>query len=692
MKKVDFDGSFDLVVQCTEVSDDVVRSYFAHFLSRGGDWQAFAIKFLPEVLRRGLKDRAAMIVPQPRKSAVWKVTSPPGGQGEGFAVRIGIVLAPEHVGRTIDMGPPADHAAEANRFRSFWGPKSELRRFPSGAIAEAVVWSSADAAGPLALTQQIVRYVLQRHARLKTATVRSTAEFLTEPMRRPAERGPNDSERMANEMQSVLGTMLKQLRDCRDSFPLGISSLQGIGPGFRSTAPVADDAGAGSEGAWPSPLVGHDCVLQFESSTQWPEDVSAIQKVKAAFYIKLATALAEKPEYETSPTEHHVDVLVKPHVFRIVIHVPQELTLARKTRDNLARAVKAAKAAGTVDAGMAGTLAAYGAAVAEMERFFVQMPRHTKFVQALQQSHRSFGGAVRLAKRWVSAHMLSGELGEEAVETVVGSLYTNPQPHDPPGSALVGFLRFLRRLGTFDWARAPLIINVDGELTTAQHTAMVDRFASFRSELPAMTLLSPFDAEMSLWTKLGPSKPIVGRLVRLARASSAVLERSVSALGDEDAEDPRMMFKTPLADYDALLLLRPDAVPARWKGINYEAAAERPSGGQKFKNLAPATGASDALRVNFDPAQLLLGDLRKAFGHVAKFYYDGLGGTTIGVVWDSAATTAHPFKVRYTRDAVITSDAGGQAVPQIQLNVAAVLEDFKLIGKGMIKTVQLRDA
>ena len=147
MKKVDFDGSFDLVVQCTEVSDDVIRSYFAHFLSRGGDWQAFAIKFLPEVLRRGLKDRAAMIVPQPRKSAVWKVTSPPGGQGEGFAVRIGIVLAPEHVGRTIDMGPPADHAAEANRFRSFWGPKSELRRFPSGAIAEAVVWSSADAAG-----------------------------------------------------------------------------------------------------------------------------------------------------------------------------------------------------------------------------------------------------------------------------------------------------------------------------------------------------------------------------------------------------------------------------------------------------------------------------------------------------------------------------------------------------------------
>ena len=691
MKKVDFDGSFDLVLQCTEVSEDVIRSYFAHFLSRGGDWQAFAIKFLPEVLRRGLKDRAAMIVPQPRKSTVWKVTSEPAGQGEGFAVRIGIRLTPEHVGRTIDMGPPADHDAEANAFRSFWGPKSELRRFPSGAIAEAVVWSSPDTASPLSLTQQIVRYVLHRHARLKPATVRSTAEFLTEPMRRPAERGPNDSERMTSEMQSLLGTMLKQLRDCGDSFPLGISSLQGIGPGFRSTAAFADDAGAGGEGAWPSPLVGHDCVLQFESSTQWPEDVSAIQKVKAAFYIKVATALAEKYEYETSPTEHHVDVLVKPHVFRIVIHVPQELKLARKTRDGLDAAVKSAKAAGAVDVGMTGTLAAYAAAVAEMERFFVQTPRHTKFVQALQQNHRSFGGAVRLAKRWVSAHMLSGELGDEAVETVVGSLYTSPQPHVPPGSALVGFLRFLRCLGTFDWARSPLIVNVDSELTTAQHTAMTDRFASFRSELPAMTLFSPFDAEASLWTKRGPSKTIVGRVVRLARASSAVLERSMAALGDEDAEDPRTMFKTPLADYDVLLLLRPDAVPARWKGVNFEAAAERPGGQKKFKNLAPAADASNTPRVNFDPAQLLLGDLRKAFGHVAKFYYDALGGTSIGVVWDSAATTAHPFKVRFTRDATVTSGAGGEAVPQIQLNVAAVLEDFKLIGKGMIKAVQLRD-
>ena len=43
--------------------------------------------------------------------------------------------------RMVDVGPPADDKSGAvERFRSFWGNKSELRRFQDGKISEAIVW------------------------------------------------------------------------------------------------------------------------------------------------------------------------------------------------------------------------------------------------------------------------------------------------------------------------------------------------------------------------------------------------------------------------------------------------------------------------------------------------------------------------------------------------------------------------
>lgn len=42
--------------------------------------------------------------------------------------------------RLVDVGPAADDARAAAKFRAFWGDASELRRFQDGKISEAVVW------------------------------------------------------------------------------------------------------------------------------------------------------------------------------------------------------------------------------------------------------------------------------------------------------------------------------------------------------------------------------------------------------------------------------------------------------------------------------------------------------------------------------------------------------------------------
>ena len=45
-------------------------------------------------------------------------------------IRLGVRVDAAQVQRAVDMGPSADDARAVKAFRSFWGEKSELRRFP----------------------------------------------------------------------------------------------------------------------------------------------------------------------------------------------------------------------------------------------------------------------------------------------------------------------------------------------------------------------------------------------------------------------------------------------------------------------------------------------------------------------------------------------------------------------------------
>lgn len=50
-------------------------------------------------------------------------------------------------------------------------------------------------------------------------------------------------------------------------------------------------------------------LLQFETSGKWPDDLVAIQHIKAAFHIKLATLLRENCSLEAVATPKYVDVM-----------------------------------------------------------------------------------------------------------------------------------------------------------------------------------------------------------------------------------------------------------------------------------------------------------------------------------------------------------------------------------------------
>lgn len=152
------------------------------------------------------------------------------------------------------------------------------------------------------------RYTLQRHAGLEHVT--STANLLTE-LTGSAEL----AQKTSRDVVLRLGELQKLLRDSGDDIPLSISSLHGLSPVFRYAEPAfAPPAGTGSGAAdqWPSWVPALEVQLQFEGSSQWPENVVAIQKVKVALYVKLAEVLASRHDVQAVATERYVDVFFKP--------------------------------------------------------------------------------------------------------------------------------------------------------------------------------------------------------------------------------------------------------------------------------------------------------------------------------------------------------------------------------------------
>ncbi len=131
---------------------------------------------MEQLLRQGLTDRAKVVrvLRRPLASTLKPedlatvglpplACSPPaGGAPEGASsgagvltavptVWVGTVADPLLAQRLVDVGPAADDATAAARFRRFWGERSELRRWASrhpAAMASAIVHAAPATSRP----------------------------------------------------------------------------------------------------------------------------------------------------------------------------------------------------------------------------------------------------------------------------------------------------------------------------------------------------------------------------------------------------------------------------------------------------------------------------------------------------------------------------------------------------------------
>ncbi|KAL8204174.1 UNVERIFIED_CONTAM: Nucleolar protein 6 [Gekko kuhli] len=76
----------------------------------------------------------------------------------------------------------------------------------------------------------------------------------------------------------------------------------------------------------------------------------------------------------------------------------------------------------------------------------------------------------------------------------------------------------------------------------------------------------------------------------------------------------------------------------------------------------------------------------EAFGEVALFFYDKYGGEVIGVLWKPSGFEPQPFKASTMRGRMLAPSSESLTVP----NVAAILEDFEILGEGLVRAVETR--
>ncbi|XP_055936772.1 nucleolar protein 6-like [Argiope bruennichi] len=631
-----------------------------------------------DVLKKGLNNRISLIDVIKMPHSPWSVTDNPPNPNQG-EVTLGFVLNPEVPFNNIEKGPIADDP-KSKEFQDFWGERSELRRFQDGTIREAVFWPATTAAEKRKVFACIITDILTRHINANPNHIVVNGSEVDCILEIPdmilssdfSPYGTGEEAHMAI-MQSF-NALCKQLRNL-NGLPLLIASVQGVSPSFRFSEvfpPLSvmhkNDPKVtyvdghilklheGSIGVPPyTPAL--KAIITLEGSGKWPDDVEALKRIKAEFHIEIAKLVSSQFSLMAVPFITHTDIFKDGFVFRIEVACHKEIYLLKQVK--------------TAD----GTLKIQENQ--QSRNLGIQteiLPKLNSILHGLHQQHNTFGTACRLAKRWISAQLKHGLMDDMAIELLVANLYIHPEPYTCPCSPQVAFIRFLNLLVTYDWATAPLVVNLNNELKKADIEEIYSTFTSQRSTLPPMVIATPYDKRGSMWTKNKPIALILKRIAILAEASLKTLE---GILNKSLTSDIKAIFRPPLESYDVVIYLKRNEVPRLRCAVDVYTSDKLPvyePYKQDRNELYPV--------VEYDPVQMYLEELRGNFGEFAFFLHDMYGGDFIAVVWKRSAFVPKEFKVSIVNYRTLYTD-GIRLIPDVE----RILEDMEILGSGIVKKI-----
>ncbi|CAN7033479.1 unnamed protein product [Brassica rapa subsp. trilocularis] len=634
-------------------------------------WRTYEQK-VQTLLEQGLGDRAKSI------RVVWRNTNHDSYVESGFSVLdreplfIGVSISSiENAFRTVDIGPDAENKTEALKFRKFWGEKSELRRFKDGRIAESTVWGTQQWTRHL-IMKQIVEYILKRHLSLSSDDIVQLVDQLDFSLIY----GDKDPISTSGNLLEAFEAFSQCLRGIK-GIPLKVSSVQPLDSALRLTSvfpPEPHPLACGKIDAqkqhrvMPSCIPTMEVMIQLEGSGNWPMDDLAIEKTKTAFLIQIAENLQTIKGIRSTATEDNVDVFMRGYAFRLRILHERGLSLVK--REIGADPVKH---------------------VSSADKMLFIRSQHASMINGLHGRFPIYASVARLAKRWVSAHLFSGCLAEEAIELLVAHVFLTPLPLGVPSSRINGFLRFLRLLADYDWMFYPLIVDINNDFGRNDEKEINDNFMSSRKGYEedrqnissAMFLAAPYDKASEAWTTLSPNLSELKRLVAYARSSANVLSKLILQ-EHNDSVQWECLFRTPLNNYDAVVLLHREKLTYPHHLLfpsELNQAGKHVARGKASKAFNPFLLPGDLKRspeelkkklmVDFEPTKCFMRGLHEEFGTL-KPWYDHIGGDAIGLTWSK------PNSKKRERDE-----------EEVEINPVEMLKAVGEMGKGLVRDIYL---
>lgn len=615
-------------------------------------------------LLTGLGDRIRLLHVQLPPILSWNATAPQESAKDLRQVQIGLLFDPENINRTVDRGPSAEDKVGAARFRKFWGDKAELRRFRDGSILESLIWPTSDPKDTV--LKMIVTYVVRQH--LGKDAVNSLELFGDSYDRLlPGQISAiNDRLTQFQPLMGALESLEKEVR-ALEGLPLQIRQISAADARLRYSSVKIPALDPHQDQMEPVSIC-----IQFEGSARWPDDITAVQRTKIAFLLKmgellegstngLIARLGLKNCNQRLSNIAFLDVHYPSGAFfRLRIHHERELNLLERVlKDNSQTTASREETA---------------SALSTYKRSFVHRPIHTQAIRTLSTRFPLLSPSMRLMKKWRDSHMLSSHISDELIELLTVRAFVHPYPWSVPGSVMTAFLRTLTFVSKWDWHNEPLIVDLNGEMAGPEIEAISLRFEAWRKIDPAMNRISLFAASNLdpggiTWTEIGPSKVVAARLTSLAKAACSMVKEQGTDL------EPDKLFVASIADYDFVIHLNPRSASTNGGGKRHST----------FKNLHIQSDQDKSL-FGFDPVQLFLDELRAMYGSNVLFFSNKNGGSLIGGLWNPQ-TGPRPWKVNLpysTKPIVRTRNED----PQISINKAATLRDIANLGGDMITEIK----
>uniref|UniRef100_S4NST8 Nucleolar protein 6 n=1 Tax=Pararge aegeria TaxID=116150 RepID=S4NST8_9NEOP len=400
-------------------------------------------------------------------------------------------------------------------------------------------------------------------------------------------------------------------------------------------------------------------IVELSHSGKWPGDIEAFRCLKAAFHLQIAERLNKQFSLPAHAHDSHVDVLKNGLVFRLQVAHAKEVTLLR--RDVQRGVVKFAESEDSVS----------------LQCETVILPRLRGALHGLHQKQPAFGPTVCLLLRWLSCHLLGDHWPRSVAELLVAAVFTHHAPLRPPAQPVSALYRVLKLLGNTDWTSQMLLLDFNDDMSREDIAEVERKFNSREDQTPYLFIATAYDGDLpSVWSRRSPTKQVVLRTQQIAKATLAYLEKALL----EDMEDNILpAFVPSLSGYDVLLRLQRGLVPHCSERLD-----SRP---RRPRAEPPPEGAPPVIPVvEFHPVDRYLEELRSAYSEFALFFHDRYGGDVIAVLWKPDIQELKDFQILNAK-ALKQITVDGET--KYKVNIEAIIEDFRIIGTGLVKEVTI---